>query len=59
VPDDFCRREPRQKMIIGERKSLTTNRVVLIPGPRDQVAVVCKMFQLAFDGVGCTAMPAS
>lgn len=48
--------KPKQKMKFGEHKSLTTDRVILIPGSVREVAVVRKMFQLALDGLGCTAI---
>ncbi|MBZ5573953.1 MAG: recombinase family protein [Acidobacteriia bacterium] len=48
--------KPKQKMKFGEHKSLTTDRVILIPGPRWEVETVRKMFRMALDGLGCTAI---
>jgi len=47
---------PKQKMKFGEHKSLTTDRVILVHGPKSEVETVRKMFQLALDGHGCTAI---
>jgi DNA invertase Pin-like site-specific DNA recombinase len=46
----------KQKMKFGEHKSLTTDRVILIHGPREEVRCVRKMFQMVLDGNGCTAI---
>jgi DNA invertase Pin-like site-specific DNA recombinase len=48
--------KPKQKMKFGEQKSLNTDRVILVPGPRWEVETVRKMFQLALDGLGCSAI---
>lgn len=37
--------KPKQILAAGERKSLQTDRVVLIPGPPDEVAVVQQVFR--------------
>jgi|SRR3984957_11592734 len=42
----------KQVMKPGEQKSLTTDRVILIRGPRKEVKVVRKMFSMAADGNG-------
>ena len=39
-------RKPKTVLRLGERKSLTTDRVALVPGPRREVAVVRKIFRL-------------
>jgi len=38
--------EPKQLLAMGERKSLTTERVILVPGPAEEVAVVKKVYRL-------------
>ncbi len=50
--------EGKQKQLLepGERKSLTTDRVILVPGPRLEVARVQKMFSMVLDGVGYAAI---
>jgi DNA invertase Pin-like site-specific DNA recombinase len=40
----------------GERKSLTTDRIVLVLGTPVEVARVREMFSMAVNGVGCTAI---
>jgi hypothetical protein len=40
----------------GEHKSLTTDREILVPGPRVEVERVREMFSMALDGLGCTAI---
>jgi DNA invertase Pin-like site-specific DNA recombinase len=37
---------PRQVLEFGERKSLVTERVTLVPGPAAEVAVVCEIYRL-------------
>ncbi len=46
----------KQLLEPGERKSLTTDRVILVPGPRLEVARVREMFSMALDGRGNTAI---
>jgi len=48
----------RRKQILkyGEHKSLTTDRVILVPGPRLEVQRVREIFAMALDGLGCTAI---
>lgn len=48
--------EGKQKQILkhGEHKSLTTDRVILVLGPRHEVDLVRKIFSMAVDRVGCT-----
>lgn len=36
---------PKQLLADGERKSLTTERVILVPGPEDEVRVVQRIFR--------------
>lgn len=38
----------------GDRKSLSTDRIILVPGPPDEVETVRWMFQQYLDGHGCT-----
>jgi DNA invertase Pin-like site-specific DNA recombinase len=49
----------KQVMKPGEQKSLTTDRVVLIPGPRKEVEVVRQIFTLAALGNGPSAIARS
>ena len=44
----------KQIMKLGEHKSFTTDRVILIPGPREEVEGIREMFALAAAGKGCT-----
>ena len=43
-------RNPKAILARGERKSLQTDRVILIPGPREEVAVVQEIYQRFFNG---------
>jgi len=47
---------PKQLMRFGESKSLTTDRVILVPGPKEQVECVKQMFMMIFAGMGCGAI---
>ena len=47
---------PKQVMKPGEQKSLTTDRVILIPGPRKELKAIRAIFSLAADGNGPTAI---
>ncbi|MBF0626472.1 MAG: recombinase family protein [Magnetococcales bacterium] len=38
--------EPQRELKIGDRKSLQTERVILVPGPEGEVAVVQRMYRL-------------
>jgi DNA invertase Pin-like site-specific DNA recombinase len=40
-------KEPKQVLSSGEYKSLTTDRVILVPGAHDEVETVRRIFQLA------------
>ncbi|CAN5925131.1 recombinase family protein [soil metagenome] len=42
--------EPKAELRRGEKKSLQTDRVVLVPGPVDEVAVVQRVYRLFLDG---------
>lgn len=42
-------RTPRQLLAAGERKSLVTDRVILVPGPQDEVQCVQEVFRLFID----------
>lgn len=44
----------KQIMKHGEHKSFTTDRVILVPGPRKEVEGIRQMFELAAAGEGCT-----
>jgi len=45
----------RQRMLAsGERKSLTTDRIILVPGPQGEIECVRRMFSLAIKGLGAT-----
>jgi DNA invertase Pin-like site-specific DNA recombinase len=46
----------KQVMKPGEQKSLTTDRVILIHGPRRELEVVREMFSMAAEGKGPTAI---
>jgi DNA invertase Pin-like site-specific DNA recombinase len=48
--------KPKQVMGPGEYKSLTTDRVILIPGPRNEIAIVRTIFSLAAVGNGASAI---
>jgi DNA invertase Pin-like site-specific DNA recombinase len=39
-------RHPKQKLAHGERKSIATDRVILIPGPADEVQVVREIYRM-------------
>jgi DNA invertase Pin-like site-specific DNA recombinase len=44
----------KQIMKVGEHKSFTTDRVILVPGPRKEVEGIRQMFKMAVAGNGCT-----
>jgi len=48
----------KRKQILehGEHKNLTTDRVILVLGPRVEVERVREMFSMALGGLGCTAI---
>jgi DNA invertase Pin-like site-specific DNA recombinase len=50
--------EGQRKQILepGQQKSLTTDRVILVRGPRVEVERVREMFSMAVQGLGCTAI---
>lgn len=37
---------PRQQLAVGERKSIATDRVILVPGPADEVRVVRDIYRM-------------
>ena len=43
-------RRPKSELAIGAQKSLQTDRVVLVPGPPDEVQTVRRMYHLFIDG---------
>ena len=46
--------KPKQLLKVGEHKSLTTDRVILVPGPRREIEGLRAMFGMAGQGMGCT-----
>ena len=47
--------KPKQRLKFGECKSLTTDRIILVPGPRNEIACVRHMFSMVLEGRhGCT-----
>ena len=46
----------KQILKYGEHKSLTTDRVILVLGPRVEVERVRQIFSMALRGLGCTAI---
>ncbi len=46
----------KQVLESGEHKGLTTDRVILVRGPRIEVERVREMFSMALSGLGCTAI---
>ena len=49
--------KPKQQLKFGERKSLTTDRVILVPGPRAELECVRHMFSMVLEGHhGCTSI---
>ncbi len=44
----------KQLLKDGEHKSLTTDRVILVLGPRKEVELVRKIFSMAQEGIGCS-----
>lgn len=47
---------PKQLMKPGEQKSFTTDRVILVPGPREELETVRQIFSMASKGIGCKAI---
>jgi DNA invertase Pin-like site-specific DNA recombinase len=45
---------PKQLLHPGEQKSLTTDRVILVPGPREERRIIRLVFQMAASGKGPT-----
>jgi hypothetical protein len=48
--------KPKETMKHGEHKSLTTDRVILIPGPPKEVECVRRVFSMAIEGHGGAAI---
>ena len=46
----------KQIMKVGEHKSYTTDRVILVPGPRQEIEGVRQLFAMAGAGKGCTVI---
>jgi DNA invertase Pin-like site-specific DNA recombinase len=47
----------KQKLKTGEHKSLTTDRIILVPGPKEEVECVRRMFAMVTEHrLGCTAI---
>src|ERR1700757_1732216 len=50
-------RQPKQSLAFGERKSITTDRVIVVPGPEEEVQVVRDIYQmLVSDGLSIHAV---
>src|SRR5260370_24871276 len=45
-----CDRNPKGELAVGARKSLQTDRVILVPGPEHEVQTVRRMYHLFVDG---------
>ena len=43
-------RHPKQRLAAGERKSIATDRVILVPGPTHEVQVVREIYRLLISG---------
>lgn len=43
-------RQPKQELAAGERKSIATDRVVLVPGPAQEVEVVKEIYRMLVEG---------
>ena len=43
-------RQPKGELAVGTRKSLQTDRVILVPGPEQEVETVRRMYHLFVDG---------
>jgi DNA invertase Pin-like site-specific DNA recombinase len=41
---------PKQILSVGERKSLATDRVILVPGPPDEVTIIRQIYRMAVEG---------
>jgi DNA invertase Pin-like site-specific DNA recombinase len=48
--------KPKAMMNSGEQKSLKTDRVILVPGPPEEVECVREMFSMALNGTSCDAI---
>ena len=48
--------KPKQILNYGERKSLTTDRVILVPGTPDEIACIRQIFAMVLGGLGCMAI---
>jgi DNA invertase Pin-like site-specific DNA recombinase len=53
--------EGKHKQILqhGEHKSLTTDRVILVPGSRAEVERIREIFSMVLEGLGCSAIARS
>jgi len=50
-------RQPKQRLAFGERKSLVSDRVILVPGPADEVQVVRDIYRMLIsDGLAIYAI---
>jgi DNA invertase Pin-like site-specific DNA recombinase len=45
---------PKQLMKCGEQKSFTTDRVILVPGPKHEVQCIKKIFAMVLKGTRCS-----
>jgi DNA invertase Pin-like site-specific DNA recombinase len=48
--------EAKMLLAYGDRKSLTTDRIVLVPGPPEEVSTVRWIFEQYLKGQGCSAI---
>ena len=46
--------KPKQILHDGEYKSLTTDRVILVPGPKKETALVREIFAMVLRGLRCS-----
>lgn len=50
-------RKPKQLLVTGERKSIATDRVILVPGPQEEIELVREIFRLfTVEGWGLKAI---
>jgi len=49
--------QPKQELKYGERKSLSSDRVIVIPGPPDEQKIVRRIFEMFLEGAPLTSIP--
>jgi hypothetical protein len=42
--------QPKQQLASGERKSIATDRVILVPGPEGEVQCVREIYKMLIEG---------